>query len=252
MKKIVINIDYCLISFILFLVLLYMINYDKFVNIKDEFVNIKDEDIIYNVIHIKKNNDLRYNQILQMEKLLGKKIYFFDGIYGKNIDLNNLSIFDNNLSFNFNYRYIGEVGCYLSHFMLIKQCINSHANYSVILEDDFIINDSNFNNQLKETLEKITIDFDMLYLGNITENRGEQIVDNIYYPNRNEQILGTHGYLIKNKNALKILKALYNINMPIDHKFRVEFLKNNINILMLYPSIVVANNSIGSIIHPDE
>jgi len=40
--------------------------------------------------------------------------------------------------------------------------------------------------------------------------------------------------------------------MPIDHKFRTEFLKNNINVLMLYPSIVVANNTIGSLIHPGE
>lgn len=239
------TIDICLLSFILFLVFLYMINYEK-------FNNIKDEDISYNVIHIKKDNDLRYKQILEMEKLLGRKINFFDGIFGRNVDLNNLSVFDNNLSFNFNYRYIGEVGCYLSHFMLIKECINSPTKYTVILEDDFVINDSNFNNNLKNTLEKINIDFDMLYLGNITENRGEKLVDNIYFPNKNQQILGTHGYLINNKNALKILKALYNINMPIDHKFRYEFLKNNINVLMLYPSIVVANNTIGSLIHPGE
>ncbi len=245
MKNLFENIDFCLLSLILFLVFLYMISYET-------FNDVTDKDITYNVIHIKKDNDLRYKQILEMETLLGKKINFFDGIYGKNVDLNNLSIFDNNLSLNFNYRYIGEVGCYLSHFMLIKQCINSPAKYSVILEDDFVISDPNFNNNLKKTLEKINIDFDMLYLGNITENHGEQLVDNIYFPDKNQQILGTHGYLINNKNALKILKALYNINMPIDHKFRVEFLKNNINVLMLYPSIVVANNTIGSLIHPGE
>ena len=237
------NVDFCLLSFILLLLFLYMVNYEN-------FKEVSDEDISYNVIHIKKNNDVRYKQILEMEKILGRKINFFDGVFGKDVDLNNLSIFDNNLTFNFIYRYIGEVGCYLSHFMLIKECINSSAEYSVIFEDDFVINDPNFHNNLKKTLQKITIDFDMLYLGNITENRGEHIIDNIYYPNRNQQILGTHGYLIKNKNALKILKALYDINMPIDHKFRVEFVKNNLNVLMLYPSIVVANNTIGSIIHP--
>lgn len=230
----------CFIS----LVLCLFLSYENFSN--------NENEITYNVIHIKKDNDLRYKQILEMEKLLKMKINFFDGIYGKNVDLNNLSIFDENLKLNFNYRYIGEVGCYLSHFMLIKQCINSQSEYSVILEDDFVISDPNFNNNLKETLNKIKVDFDILYLGNITENHATQLVDNVYYPDKNQQILGTHGYLIKNKNASKILKSLYDINMPIDHKFRVEFLKNNINVLMLYPSIVVANNTIGSLIHPNE
>jgi GR25 family glycosyltransferase involved in LPS biosynthesis len=220
-----------------------MINYEN-------FIETVDDDISYNVIHIKKDNELRYNQILEMENKLGRKINFFDGIHGKNTDIKKLDIFDKNITFNFNYRYIGEVGCYLSHFMLIKQCINSPCKYSVIFEDDFVISDPNFHNNLKSTLDKINIDFDMLYLGNITENRGEKLIDNIYYPDKNQQILGTHGYLIKNSNASKILKALYNINMPIDHKFRTEFLKNNINVLMLYPSIVVANNTIGSLIHP--
>ena len=35
--------------------------------------------------------------ILEMEKLLKRKINFFDGIYGKNIDLDKLDIFDPNL-----------------------------------------------------------------------------------------------------------------------------------------------------------
>jgi len=245
MEEISYNIDFCLISFILFLVFLYMINYENF----DETT---DDNISYNVIHIKKDNDLRYNQIIEMENKLGRKINFFDGINGKNIDFKKLNVFDDNITFDFNYRYVGEVGCYLSHFMLIKQCIDSPYKYSVIFEDDFVISDLIFHDNLKKILDKINIDFDMLYLGNITENRGEKLIDNIYYPNKNQQILGTHGYLIKNSNASKILKALYNINMPIDHKFRTEFLKNNINVLMLYPSIVVANNTIGSLIHPGE
>lgn len=236
------NIDFCLISFILFLGFLYMVNYEK-------FTEIKDEDIKYNVIHVK-NSDLRYNQILKMQKLLGKKLKLFDGILGVKIDLNKITDFDKNITFNFNYKFINEVGCYLSHFMLIKECINEPCEYSVIFEDDFIIRDSKFHDNLKETLKKIPIDFDILYLGNITENRGEHIIDNIYYPNKNEQILGTHGYLIKNKNALKILKSLYNINMPIDHKFRYAYLNKEINVLMLYPTIIEANNTIGSVIHP--
>jgi hypothetical protein len=39
-----------------------------------------------------------------MEKLLGRKINFFDGIYGKNVDLNNLFVFDKNLTLNFLYK----------------------------------------------------------------------------------------------------------------------------------------------------
>ena len=64
MKEIFYNIDFCLISFILFLVFLYMINYEN-------FIETVDDDISYNVIHIKKDNELRYNQILEMENKIG-------------------------------------------------------------------------------------------------------------------------------------------------------------------------------------
>ena len=45
-------------------------------------------------------------------------------------------------------RYLGELGCFLSHVYIIKKFLESDMKYQIILEDDIDIK-KNYQNQLK-------------------------------------------------------------------------------------------------------
>ncbi len=241
------NLDFIIICLVILLFL--------FISVKEKFTQFNDNFIDYRVIYMKTNNNMdRLNQINLMQEKLGKKLNFFDAVVGKNVNLNKLDVYDPNITLNFKYKYIGEIGCYLSHYMLIKEAINSPYSYTVVFEDDFNISDNNFNEKLTKslkTLENMNINFDMLYLGNILENKGEPITDNIYRASKTTQLLGTHAYLINNKSAKKILSNLNNIDCAIDHKFSRSNMTNKIDVLVFNPSIIKANGDLISIIHPE-
>jgi GR25 family glycosyltransferase involved in LPS biosynthesis len=213
---------------------------DLFTNTNN--LNQKQHKIIYNVIHMKNSNQNKFNNILNMERQINKKLNIFDAVVGKNVDLTNLKQFDEKMTLNFNYDYIGEIGCYLSHFMLLKQAAADTVNdYTVIFEDDFQVNIDNLDEEINNIINKTNGDFDMLYIGCLNQNHGESIVDNIYYIDKNTQLLGTHGLLINNKSANKIVSNLININMPIDHKFNQVIRDNIISAKIIYPPIINQN-----------
>jgi GR25 family glycosyltransferase involved in LPS biosynthesis len=191
---------------------------------------------------MKNSNEKKYNNILNIEKQINQKINIFDAIVGKNVNLKNLKIFDENIKFNFIYTFIGEVGCYLSHLMLIKQASNDTYNdYTVIFEDDFKVKNNNLTEEINNIINKTNGDFDMIYLGNLNNNHKDQIIDNIYTVDSESPLWGTHALLINNKNANKILSNIINIDKAIDNKYKGIIHKNNIKAYVIYPTLVEQN-----------
>ena len=217
-----------------------------YINIKythvDSFIDIKSNNISYNVIHMKNSNENKYNNILNIEKQINQKINIFDAIIGKNVNLKNLNIFDENIKFNFNYTFPGEVGCYLSHLLLIKKAsYDTNNDYTVIFEDDFKVNNNNLNEEINNIINKTNGDFDMIYLGNLNNNHKKQIIDNIYTVDSVSPLWGTHALLINNKNANKILSNITNIDSAIDNKYKSIIDNNNIKAYVIYPTLVEQN-----------
>ena len=229
------------INIILFLILfiIYICIKKEYV---DSFIDIKLNNISYNVIHMKNSNQNKYNNILNIEKQINQKINIFDAIVGKNVNLKNLNIFDEDIKFNFKYTFLGEVGCYLSHLLLIKQASADIINdYTVIFEDDFKINDDDLNKEINKIINKTNGDFDMIYLGNLNNNHKIQIIDNIYTIDSLTPLWGTHALLINNKNANKILSNITNINQAIDNKYKSIIDDNSIKAYVIYPILVEQN-----------
>jgi GR25 family glycosyltransferase involved in LPS biosynthesis len=73
-------------------------------------------------------------------------------------------------------KLLGQAGCTLSHMAILKKALdNNYSNY-LVLEDDFEINDSqiDFLSNLKNSLEELPSDWDILYLGgNLTDVYGK-------------------------------------------------------------------------------
>lgn len=218
---------------ILLLVIFYLFTYNCSNN--EQFENIIN--IEYIVIHIDTYKD-RYQNILNNQTKLKQDIKIFNGIVGKTLDLNNLKIFDPKLSMNFKYSYINEIGCYLSHLMLIKTLLNKSEGYTVIFEDDFDILDNNLHTHIIDIINKVSDEFDIIFLGNLNNNYGKNIIDNIYSIDKNKPLWGTHGYLINNKHATKIYNKLLNMDLAIDNKFKKLIDIKEINGLTIYPILV--------------
>jgi len=178
------------------------------------------------------------------------KIHRIDAVVGKELDLDALIregiLYDNiyNDDGNFNAKLANrynEVGCYLSHYKTYTtiQERGNPGGYSVIFEDDFILDDG-FLTVLDETLVKVRdMDFDMLFLG-ITGDVGDNIVDNVYKTTGVSWC--AHGYLVNNRNIDKILEKLRFMDNIIDAQIFKKANKGELTVYRLYPTIVEQGN----------
>lgn len=197
-----------------------------------------DPNIEYHVIHLKHHRE-RLMNIQNNRKKLGKDIDIFNAVVGKDVDLDNLQVYDPLLRNQFNHDFIGEIGCYLSHMMLIKSLFNSINNYAVIFEDDFYILEEDLHSKIVYYLKELEDeDFDILILGNFTNNKCTLFKSDIYTINPNEHMWGTHAYLIKNTNARKIYNLLLTMSLAIDNKFKTLLDMNLLKGYVVYPVLV--------------
>lgn len=209
----------------------------------ETFSLIENTKINYYVIHMK-NSEERKANIEQNKKLLNQDIEIFEAIDGKSIpNKKELTQFHPELNNEFKEDHIGEIGCYLSHFMLIKQISEDKTiinGYSVIFEDDFKILDDDLHNKVIQVITDMELrDFDIIYLGNLwVNNHGTKIKNNIYEVDKNVGLWGLHGYLIKNKNADKIVKSLLHMKLAVDNMIRMLLETNTLTVYMLFPILV--------------
>lgn len=217
--------------------------------------------IKYFIIHCAEHVE-RKNYIDTLQIKLNQEIEIFNGINTKVVNLNDqnkyIETFNKNIRFdnktNFKFFFPGQIGCYLSHFKLVEKIMNeqkqqtSNSEYSVIFEDDVVL-ESGLHDKIQKIisdLESRNHNFDLIFLGNQNNNRGINLVNNIYFLDETNDCWGTHALLIKNQNIEKI----YNINCNIKHAIDVHYTQsiNNkeINGLVIYPSICFANTDLKS------
>jgi len=208
-------------------------------NKPDRVKNIKKQTEIINKMN--KDDDINNNNIT---------IHFVDAIVGKDLNLELLVkqniirdfiIYDNSAKL-FNGNILNrknEIGCYLSH-LKVYDIIDEKSNknkygYSIVFEDDFIIND-NFLKIVDESITKLQhIDFDLLFLG-ILGGMGDQVIDNIY-----KTLAGSyqsHAYLINNRNIKKIKESLKSIDAIIDINIFKKAEKGDLIVFRLGNTIV--------------
>lgn len=219
--------------------------------ISEKYTDINDsQHIDYQVIHLKNSCEKKYNNILLNQEKLGKKINIFNGIYGKNVDTNNLALFDSNIKLNYKFRNKSELGCYLSHLMVYKNASKSNKKFTVLFEDDLDIVPNNLHQEILKIINNIDDNFDLIYLGNLYESKSTKVKGNIYRKNNFIPLYGCHAMLINNKNAGKIFSYLSNINDTVDKHLETLITQNKINAYVIYPSLVNQNNEFESTSRP--
>lgn len=245
---------FLLIILLIILTLIDLIlNKSNYFNIFSTQLNI----IKYYVITLRNIN--RMENIKKQEKIFNININIFEAIKG--VSINQEELINNNiLNPIFKYPTIkrsNEIGCYMSHLTLLKNIKNiknnniDQSNYSVILEDDFEIINSDFQIIINDALLQIPNNFDILFLGYpviIDESTNLNYSTNLYEFNNKNNIYGAYAYLINNNNIDKIIKNIEYIDMPIDIKYQELGYKNKLNIFFINPKIIDTNFGFASTI----
>lgn len=276
------NLFFYIFIVLLLLIIIYFLIKKKFIEpFNNENLNIYTN---YTDYIIKELNNISYNPLFEnnseiniyiismkppdrllhienQQQKLKEKMYIFDAVKGDDLILEKLlnanflnpSFEGKDLSINEQKHRKREIGCYLSHMLLYEYIKNFHSknNYTIIFEDDFNIVINNFIKKINESIKifkDMNIDFDILFLGNTPKNRGKILKNDIYYVNHNRNLWGTHAYLINNKNIDKIIKYTKIIDKPIDVKLQYLDKEKNLNIFVLYPTIVNPNKKLPSTI----
>jgi GR25 family glycosyltransferase involved in LPS biosynthesis len=194
--------------------------------------------IQYTVIHLKTNNKRKSN-IVTNKKILGQPIRIFDAICGTallgtavedKLSLDNLQKslqeYDTRLvnQYKFKQKNIGQIGCYLSHFLIIRDAaVETAPDYTVVFEDDFTFtHGKTTHGEIIEVLQRMREHdpmFGIVMLGTYNaESSGAPVQDNIYEFDRDprKQIYGTYGYIINKQTARVLYEYLLTINTTID------------------------------------
>jgi len=179
------------------------------------------------------------------------QIELVDAVVGVDLNLNDL-IKTEILSPNFK-SYRGseinkkkEIGCYMSHLKIYeiirqKEQTSTSNPYSIIFEDDFDINSSQFLKDVNESLEYLKnnkLDFDILYLGTIPHNHGNLLDKKTYAIDKNTGLEGTHGMIIHNKNVSKLITNLKPMKQAIDVELTQLCHHDKLKAYVIYPPIV--------------
>ena len=199
------------------------------------------------VISLKQPN--RLININNQQQKIGNIIEIVEGVNGDLLDEN--IMYDPKISINSSF-YDNtqikkrEIGCYLSHYYLYNKIVNDD-NYSIIFEDDFDIRTNDLIqkcNNIIIKLKGLELDFDIIFLGNhdYQHNHGTLIKDNIYKLGNNEELHGTQGYIVNNKNIHKIIQYTRNITKPIDKKIQTLADDKQLNVFSIYPYYVGQGN----------
>jgi GR25 family glycosyltransferase involved in LPS biosynthesis len=99
----------------------------------------------------------------------------------------------------------GPWGCYKSHLNIIENHINTESTDDLLLLEDDVMFCNNFNDELKNFLEKVPQDADQIYLGGQHLAPPIEINDLVV---RGSNVNRTHAYIITQKGLKKIYQFL--------------------------------------------
>ncbi len=105
-----------------------------------------------------------------------------------------------------------EMGCLLSHSMIIKLIIKEGYKRVLILEDDICFDD-NLCNLFSSYIGQVPLDWDMLYLGGTHIQKPIKVSDNV---GKLKQTFTTSHYALTNQMAKNVIQEIEKYKAPID------------------------------------
>ena len=186
----------------------------------------------------------RLKNIEKQEYKIGRPVSIVEGVKGDFINIPLLVsfglVYSDYLDPTQTWRQKREIGCFLGHLYAIEK-IKARFGYTIVFEDDFNITDDNFYENvlsILQALELKKIDFDLLFLGTSSNNKGAVVLDPVYAFNKNQTLAGTYGYVVKNKNVPKVLGGIRMMYLAIDEQYEDLGKRGKLSILVVDPPLV--------------
>ncbi|XP_034938620.1 glycosyltransferase 25 family member [Chelonus insularis] len=193
---------------------------------------------------------------------LGLEVETIDAVDGKTLNESILKQWNINMMPEYTDPYhkrpmkMGEIGCFLSHYIVWNKAIENDYEKIMVLEDDvkfepFFKNKVNF---IMDELKALKIDWDLIYLGRkrMQENE-EPFVNGSNYLVYAGYSYWTLGYILSGKGAQKLLDAKpLNSLVPVDEYLPILFDKHpKINWKNHFPKRdLIALSTVPLIIYP--
>lgn len=128
----------------------------------------------------------------------------------------------------------GAVGCKMSHYKVIETAKKRNYNNFLVLEDDFLINENDFEKQIIENLNNLPNDWDMFYLGGNNLIAPKIINENIH---KVLKINTTHSYAMKKSVYDFCIENMNKSGTEVDDFYKNTLQKNK-NVYTIYPSLI--------------
>lgn len=217
--------------------------------VKDGFVVVQfnkknvvlegQEKINYYVIHCAKHSE-RIQNIETNLKSIVCNLKIWNGTYVVKAE-NPFELFkqhDNNIFYNvddFPIKSGGQIGCYLSHHLLLKHCMENSrkSGFTVILEDDIKIS-NDFCEKINYVIENNSA-FDIAFLGLLFKHGNKRGLVDSKTLDLSLNGEGTHGLLIRNSSLEKIYKLNCFPKGPIDSHYNKCVMEGKLNSCVLFP-----------------
>ncbi len=202
------------------------------------------------VINLLRDVDKK-NHIIKILEPLNLPYEFFEAVDGKQLSEAEINkVYDSKTAKKIWGRDLtnGEIGCSLSHIGIYKKMLANNVQQAIILEDDAVIT-TGFLKLIKQ-IQHFPNDWGLILLGYNTAEYDFKIKQiklhnllNYYLFQSISQFSGTHGYLINQKGAKKLLAANQKIYTSIDTLVGDYKILNH---YAVYPKVVKVDSSFPS------
>jgi glycosyl transferase family 25 len=231
-----------IILIIILIILFYILNNNLKLN--EKFTSYNKDGIIENtdifVINLDKDKDRwDYYENLNIPSI---KINRFDGIYGKDLDRNEL--IESGVLAEKNVLKDGQLGCALSHMNLWNYSFKYPNKYLLVLEDDAII-DKDIYKKINDLEDYLPEKWDVIFLGGCNVY-GKKYNKKFIIPTKYNKLynLCLHAMLINKKSIPKLNKIMKPIMVPIDNQIRDYY--KDLNVFYANPNIINQNKDLIS------
>ena len=228
-----------IILIIILIIIFYILNNHLKINENFSSYNIIENTDIF-VINLDKDKDRwEYYENLNISSI---KINRFNGIYGKDLDRNNL--IESGVLDNKNILKDGQLGCALSHMNLWNDSLKYPNKYLLVLEDDAII-DKDICKKINDLEDYLPEAWDVIFLGGCNVY-GKKYNEKFIIPTKYNKLynLCLHAMLINKKSIPKLNKIMKPLMVPIDNQIRDNY--KDLNVFYANPNIINQNKDLIS------
>jgi GR25 family glycosyltransferase involved in LPS biosynthesis len=206
------------------------------------------------IIHLERATARAENIDKQMQTM-SHDVTVFPAVDGKLLNIDTVSQ-DYDVNFAFTHGSPGEIACYLSHIQLLRHIEKNnhpHDPYVVVFEDDFSVT-PNFRDEVMDvlrTLEEDKVEFDMLYLGNLSFYKGEPVRTRAKVTKickNGKPCWGTQGYVVNVRSVGKLIAHIRDMKEAVDGAYQTGATRGDIVALVLDKTLVTQEGDTASFI----